>query len=107
MTIINNIISTIVNAKTNNMTIDFSSTFDKDDTIHFCDEYGTTIKMYSMADLIAYVTLNGLNQDVFGIEIPNYIDNEWFFITKSFYNSRNKYEFQSFNTPQRTLKQTS
>lgn len=99
------------------MIIDFKSTHDKQGVIHFCNEYGETIKTYDLSFLEAFVMLNSLNV----IKVPKggtgmvsdpntdfveqesdvneYIDDNWFEVTEMFYAEMNPNEFQSNNTP--------
>jgi hypothetical protein len=99
--------------------IDFKSTYDQNDIIHFLNENGETVKTYAMADLESYVVGNGLNittvsangcissdpniiEEEIETPVTDYINDNWGLLTKEFYNFKNKEDFKSGNTEQET-----
>lgn len=89
-----------------NIMLDFKSTYDQGDFIHFCNENGDTVKIYLMSQLEYYVIINNLNvitvsangcssidpniieQDE-ATPVSDYIDENWFSLTEEFYNHVN------------------
>ena len=86
--------------------LDFKSTYDQGDCIHFCNQNGETVKKYLMSQLEDYVISNSLNvikvsangcssidpnivEEEITTLVPDYIDENWFSLTEQFYNHVN------------------